>query len=155
MNGSIVQLSSSKGGVPKLPLLEAVIGELGIIGDAVANPDIHGGPERAVCLYSADRIESLVAEGHPIAPGTVGENITIRGIDWDAVQPESRLRLGREVLLEITRYTTPCTTIRASFKDHDSNRIHQNVHPGWSRVYAKVIAGGTVRPGDTVELLRS
>ena len=151
-NGTIVQISSSKGGVPKLPMLEAVIGELGIEGDAVANPDIHGGPERAVCLYSAERIEALVAEGHPIAPGTAGENITIRGIDWDRVVPETRLRLGDEVVLEITRYTTPCTTIRGSFKDRDSNRIHQELHAGWSRVYAKVVTGGTVRPGDKVSL---
>ncbi len=153
-NGTIVQISSSKGGVPKLPMLEAVIGELGIEGDAVANPDIHGGPERAVCLYSADRIDALVAEGHPISPGSTGENITIRGIDWDLVVPETRLRLGDEVVLEITRQTTPCTTIRGSFKDKDSNRIHQNLHPGWSRMYARVVTGGTVRPGAPVEVLK-
>jgi len=153
ITGSIYQLSASKGGVPKLPLLEAVIGELGIDGDAVANPDIHGGPERALCLYSMERLEALAAEGHPIGPGSAGENITTRGIDWDAVTPGTQLRLGDEVLIEITRYTTPCTTIRKSFKDKDSNRIHQNPFPGWSRTYAKVLAGGTVRPGDPVELL--
>jgi MOSC domain-containing protein YiiM len=103
MTGTIVQISSSKGGVPKLPMLEAVIGELGIEGDAVANADIHGGPEQAVCLFSAERIDALVAEGHPISPGSTGENITIRGIDWDLVVPKTRLQLGDEVVLEITR----------------------------------------------------
>lgn len=150
---TVYQLNSSRGGVPKLPLLEAVVGELGIEGDAVANPDIHGGPERAVCLFSLERIEELVKEGHPIAPGTTGENITVRGIDWDAVQPGVRLALGSEVVLEITRFTTPCSTIRGSFRDRDSNRIHENLHPGWSRAYARVISGGTLRPGDAVSLL--
>lgn len=151
--GSVYQLNVSNGGVPKLPLLEAVIGELGIEGDAVAKPDIHGGPERAVCLFSLERIEALAAEGHPIAPGSTGENITLEGLDWAAVQPGARIRLGSEVELEVTRFTTPCSTIRASFKDRDSNRIHENLHPGWSRAYAKVLSAGTVRPGDSAELL--
>lgn len=152
MTGTIVQVSSSKGGVPKLPLLEALIGELGIEGDAVAHPEIHGGPERAICLYSVEVIEALAAEGHPIRPGSAGENVTVRGIDWSAVVPGVTLRLGAEVTLEVTRYTTPCATIRGSFKDRDSNRIHHNAYPGWSRVYAKVVAGGTVRPGDSVRI---
>jgi MOSC domain-containing protein YiiM len=152
-SGSLYQINASRGGVPMLPILEATVGELGIDGDAVANPDIHGGPERAVSLYSMERIEALAAEGHPIAPGTTGENLTLRGIDWDQVAPGAQLRLGEAVLLEITRYTTPCSTIRGSFKDNDSNRIHQNLHPGWSRAYAKVLSGGVIRPGDPVELL--
>ena len=60
---SVHQINVSQGGVPKLPVLEAAVGELGLEGDAVANPDIHGGPERAVCLYSLELIEALVAEG--------------------------------------------------------------------------------------------
>ena len=152
MTGTIVQVSSSKGGVPNLPLLEALIGELGIEGDAVAHPEIHGGPERAICLYSVEVIEALAAEGHPIRPGSAGENVTVRGIDWSAVVPGVTLRLGEDVTLEVTRYTTPCATIRGSFNDRDSNRIHHNSYPGWSRVYAKVVAGGTVRPGDSVRI---
>lgn len=150
--GSIYQINASQGGVPKIPVSEAVIGELGIESDAVAHPAIHGGPERAVSLFSYERITALAAEGHPISAGGTGENLTIEGIDWEHVVPGARLRLGSTVLLEITRYTTPCSTIRASFKDGDSNRIHQSLHPGWSRTYAKVLAGGTVRPGDPVEL---
>ncbi|MBK7124563.1 MAG: MOSC domain-containing protein [Dehalococcoidia bacterium] len=153
MLGSIVQVNVSRGGVPKLPVLEALVGETGIDGDEVAHPEVHGGPERALCLFALERIEALAAEGHPIAAGTAGENVTIRGIDWDSVLPGSRLRLGPDVLVEVTRFTTPCTTIRGSFRDRDSNRIHHNLHPGWSRAYAMVIHGGTLRPGDTVELL--
>jgi MOSC domain-containing protein YiiM len=35
----------------------------------------------------------------------------------------------------------------------DINRMHQNLHPGFSRVYAKVLQTGVIRPGDPVELL--
>jgi MOSC domain-containing protein YiiM len=152
VTGRVHHINVSRGGVPKLPLLEATVGELGLEGDSVANPDIHGGPERAVCVYSLERIEALAAEGHPIAPGTAGENLTVAGIDWTLVRPGMRLSLGADVVLEITRFTTPCTTIRGSFRDRDSNRIHQNLHPGWSRAYARVVAGGRIRTGDPVEL---
>jgi MOSC domain-containing protein YiiM len=95
----------------------------------------------------------MAAEGHPIVPGSTGENVTVGGIDWDAVVPGARLRLGAAVLVEVTRYTTPCKTNEASFMGGDFNRMHQNVHPGFSRVYARVLEGGVIRPGDAVELL--
>jgi MOSC domain-containing protein YiiM len=150
---TIVQVNISKGGVPKLPVLEARVGPDGIIGDGHSEPDIHGGPERALCIFAIERIEMLAAEGHPISPGSTGENITTRGLDWDAIVPGTRLRLGRDVVVEVTRYTTPCATIRGSFSDRDSNRIHNNLHPGDSRVYTRIITEGTIRPGDAIAVL--
>jgi MOSC domain-containing protein YiiM len=69
------------------------------------------------------------------------------------VQPGARLRLGDEVLLEITRYTTPCLNIRPAFRDGDYSRVSQKRHPGHSRVYARVVTTGTLRRGDPVRLL--
>ena len=123
MSGRIFQLNSSPGGVPKLAVREAQVTELGLRGDDHNFPDIHGGPERAVCLFSLERILELQAEGHPIFPGAVGENITISGIDWNEVTPGQRLALGNEVLLEITSYTSPCNSIPDSFLDGKSQRI--------------------------------
>src|SRR3990172_5171156 len=151
--GIIVQVSISRGGVPKLPVAEGVVTDLGIEGDGHDNPDVHGGPERALCLFAIERIEAMAAEGHPIAAGSTGENITTRGIDWDLVVPGSRLQLGADVLVEITRYTTPCKTNARWFKGGDFNRMHQNLFPGFSRVYARVITAGVLRPGHEVELL--
>jgi MOSC domain-containing protein YiiM len=151
--GTVVQVSISKGGVPKLAVAEAVVTELGIAGDGHDNPDIHGGPDRALCLFAMERIEAMAAEGHPIGAGSAGENITIRGIDWDLVVPGARLRLGTDVRVEVTRYTTPCKTNARWFAGGDFNRMHQNLFPGYSRVYARVIVGGIVRAGDEVELL--
>lgn len=148
--GRIVQVNLSGGGVPKLPVLQAEVDELGIKGDRHDDHENHGGPERALCLYAIERIEALKAEGHPIGPGSAGENITVEGIDWDAVLPGTKLRLGADVLIEVTRYTTPCKTIKGAFIDGDFNRIHHMLQPGWSRVYARVLRNGWVRAGDTV-----
>jgi MOSC domain-containing protein YiiM len=153
MTGSIVQVSISRGGVPKVAVPEGEVGPLGIAGDGHADRVNHGGPERAVCLFAIEVIEALQAEGHPIAAGSAGENITTRGIDWEQVLPGTRLRLGREAVIEVTRYTTPCKTNQRWFADGDFMRMSQTLHPGWSRVYARVLSGGTVRPGDPVELV--
>lgn len=88
-------------------------------------------------------------EGHPIAPGSTGENLTIRGLDWDLVVPGATLRTGG-VIVEITAYASPCSSIRPSFADGHSNRISQKKHPGWSRVYARVASAGEIRVGDEV-----
>ena len=64
MQARIFQLNCSPGGLPKLAVREAVVTQLGLIGDDHKFPEIHGGPERALCLFSLDRIIELQAEGH-------------------------------------------------------------------------------------------
>ena len=153
MIGRIVQISVSNGGVPKTAVPTARVTEDGVEGDRQANPEIHGGPDRAVCLFSMERIRDLQGEGHAIVPGAVGENVTVEGIDWDAVQPNSRIVLGDAVTLEVTRYTSPCVNIRGAFTEGNYARISQKRHAGWSRVYARVLVPGTVSAGDSVRLL--
>lgn len=149
----IFQISASRGGVPKHAVIMAQVAPLGLEGDAQLDLVHHGGPDRAVCLYSLERIVALQEEGHPIYPGAAGENLTLAGLDWDRVAPGTRIRLGAEALVEVTRYTEPCNNIRAAFKDGNSNRIHQNRHPGWSRVYARVVQPGRIRIGDPVAIV--
>ena len=149
----IVQLSVSNGGVPKKAVENVRVTALGLEGDAHRNREHHGGPERAVCLFAMEAIRALQAEGHPLVPGGLGENVTLEGLDWSAVQPGARLRLGAEVVVEITRYTTPCFNIRPAFRDGDYSLVSQKRHPGRSRVYARVLEAGTVRRGDPAQLL--
>ena len=149
----IFQINISQGGVPKTPVYSAIVTELGIEGDKQKHTEIHGGVERALCIFSLEIILQLQKEGHPIFPGSTGENITITGLDWDLIQPGQKLKLGSEVEIEFTRPTTPCKTIRPSFSDNNSNRIHEDMHPGWSRYYARILKTGEIKTGDKIEVL--
>jgi len=150
--GSVAAINVSGGGVPKRRVSGARVSRSGLENDAQDDKKHHGGPERAVCLYSLERIRSLQTEGHPIDIGTAGENVTIEGIDWDRIAPGATIKIGDEVLLEVASFTNPCKTIRASFIEGEFIRIGQRLHPGWSRVYARVIREGQVRFGDPVEV---
>ncbi|MFO0706158.1 MAG: MOSC domain-containing protein [Nitrospira sp.] len=149
------QVNVSDGGVPKLPVFEARITAQGVEGDRQRNLNVHGGPDRAVCLYSWDLIERLQDEGHPIDPGCSGENLTLAGLEWDHVTPGARLTIGPEIEMEVTSYTVPCRHNARWFRDGDYQRISQKTNPGWSRVYAKVLREGIVRPGDEVVVKKS
>ena len=153
MIGRIFQLNVSPGGVPKLAIQQGLVHELGMVGDAHRFPKIHGGPERALCLFSLERILELQAEGHSIFPGAAGENVTITGLDWSELQPGARLRLGHEVEVELTAYTKPCNTIVQYFIEGNYHRINQTLHPGYSRIYARILHNGTLHVGQKVEVL--
>jgi len=154
VSGRVVQVGVSPGGVPKRPVPSARVTVDGLEGDRHRDREHHGGPERAVCVYAMELIEALRAEGHPVAPGTLGENVTVEGLDWSALVPDACLLVG-EVLLQVTRYTSPCVNITASFARGAYSRISQKRHPGWSRVYARVLRGGSIRAGDMVRLVSS
>ncbi len=153
MQGRIFQINVSPGGVPKLPIREALVDALGIVSDEHAFPRIHGGPDKALCLFSLERILELQSEGHPIFPGAVGENVTVSALNWNEVVPGVRLSLGEEVLVEITSYTSPCNSIPAFFVDGDYSRISQKIHPGYSRVYARVLREGRLAIGQPVRVV--
>jgi MOSC domain-containing protein YiiM len=150
--GRIVSLNLSNGGVPKLPIAEARATRDGLEGDRQRDRRFHGGSDRALSLYSAERIDALRFEGHPIEPGWVGENVTVAGLEWEAIRPGAQLRLG-EVEIEVTAFASPCKTIRHAFLDEDFTRIAEKRYPGWSRVYSRVLREGTLRVGDAVEAI--
>jgi MOSC domain-containing protein YiiM len=145
----VAQINTSAGGVPKLPVDAAEIGERGLLGDRQAARQHHGRPLQALCLWSSDVIDDLRAEGHPIYPGAAGENLTLTGLDWAAIRPGTRLLIG-EVLAEVSAYATPCKKNAQWFEGGDFNRMSNDRHPGWSRLYAWVLEPGTVRSGDQV-----
>jgi MOSC domain-containing protein YiiM len=148
---TVASVNVSDGGVPKRPVAGAMVRAGGLEGDRQRDLRYHGGPERAVSLFSLDLIDALRAEGHPIAPGTTGENLTLAGVDWTRMVPGATVRVGQAVLV-LTKFATPCQNIVASFRDGEIARIAHKVHPGWSRVYARVMEEGLVRAGDGVEV---
>lgn len=150
--GSVCGIHVSNGGVPKHPLETAAISRTGLAGDRQQDPRHHGGPDRAVVLYSLELIQDLRAEGHPIAPGSIGENLTVTGLDWLALHPGVRLQIN-DVVLEITRAAEPCRKLTASFAGGRFSRVSETANPGWSRWCAKVLQEGTVKVDDPVVVL--
>jgi MOSC domain-containing protein YiiM len=152
VEGSIHSVNVSDGGVPKLPVPVAFVGRGGVSGDRQRDLENHGGTERAVCIYSLARIFVLQAEGHPVAAGMMGENLTLEGIDSAEMQPGDRLEVGEEVELEVTSFANPCRNIAYCFSDNKFARVLERAHPGDSRLYARVIREGRVHPGDQARL---
>ncbi len=148
------QVNVSDGGVPKHPVSEAMVNKTGLEEDRQRNRKVHGGLNRAVCLFSLELIERLQDEGHAIEAGSAGENLTISGLDWETLQIGDVLMIGPSVKVELTSYTSPCDHNARWFREGDYTRISQKKNPGWSRLYARVLAEGVVRPGDVVDILK-
>ena len=151
--GRIVRVNVSRGGVPKRPVPSARVTREGVDGDRQADRRYHGGRDRAVSLFALEVIERIAAEGHPIAPGTTGENLTLAGFDWEHVRPGAQLRFAGGVELEVTDFASPCPTIRDSFLGGDFERLSEKRHPGSSRLYCRVLREGDVRAGEGVTVV--
>lgn len=150
LRGRVRNAHVSTDGVPKRPVDQLVVRTTGIEGDAQRNVLHHGGPDRVVCLLAYEVIETIAAEGHPIHPGSTGENVTVEGIPWAAIAPGWKLDLDGGVVLEVTGYAPPCRTIQASFFDQKYSRLGQPQNPGSSRVYARVLVEGTIGVGEGI-----
>jgi MOSC domain-containing protein YiiM/GNAT superfamily N-acetyltransferase len=153
MDGRVLQVNVSPGGVPKLPVEGAWVGELGLVGDRHRHDTVHGGPHRAVALLGIEAIERVQADGHPIEPGSVGENLTTTGIELAALAPGTRLAIGDQLVLEISAPANPCDVIAGSFRNGKSGRISILTHPADSRMYARTVIEGEVRTGDSITVL--
>ncbi len=150
----IFQINISKGGLPKLPVHKALVTTQGVDGDRQRDKKHHGGPERALCLYSLERLLELQSEGNPIFPGAAGENITIKGLDWPSLSPGDRLRLGDDLTIEFTSHTVPCHNLEPYFHEGKFSRISQKTNPGWARLYARVLQPGYIQIGDQVTVIK-
>jgi cyclic pyranopterin phosphate synthase len=115
----------------------------GIVGDAHAD-NWH----RQVSLLALESIEKMRALGLNVGPGSFAENLTTQGIDLLSLPIGSRVRVGDEVVLEITQHGKVC---------HDRCAVYYQagdcVMPR-EGVFARVIKGGLVKVGDKIELLQ-
>ena len=153
--GRVHQVNISPGGVPKLPVPRAWVDRLGLQGDGHTEPEpMHGGLQQAVSIYSLEALRRVAADGHEAFPGAYGENLTLEGIEWAALQPGDRFAIGEGgLLVELTKFAAPCQTIAHWFVDRQIARISPKTHPEDARWYARVIAEGPVAVGDAVEVL--
>jgi MOSC domain-containing protein YiiM len=152
--GVLISINASGGGVPKLPRHRAAVTPAGVEGDRQRDLRVHGGPDRAVCLYSFELLRAMQDEGHRVSVGLLGENLTLMGLDWRLLTPGTRVQVGGVRLL-LTAFAVPCKNMSAYFDAGKIFRISQKVHPGWSRVYARVEEPGTVQIGDPVRIVEA
>jgi MOSC domain-containing protein YiiM len=102
-------------------------------------------------LFSSEVVNRLHNEGHPIYPGSVGENILVQGIPWDVISIGTQFHFN-QVILEITSDAPPCRTIKDSFLNEEFKCISAKIYPHSTRWYAKVIQSGEVVTGENVIL---
>lgn len=160
MTGTVVQVSTSPGGMPNRAVLEGHLDVEGFAGDGWNNRKIHGGPQQAVLLVALEVIQELQGKGYPVYPGAIGENITTEGILFSSLRAGQRFQLG-EAVIELTKIRTPCYKL-----DVYGNGIQQEIYdaqvkqtdpssPRWAKsgFYARVLQPGVVRAKDQIILL--
>ena len=111
--GGVVSVCLGPGGIPKRAVPEARVTETGLEGDG-HRFHLHGGADRAVCLFAMEHYHALSAEGVACTPpGAFGENLLTEGLDYEALDVGDRLAVGDEVVLEIHDVREPCKTLRS------------------------------------------
>lgn len=148
--GTVTSLFRSDGGVPKLPVESVEVTWPGVVGDRQEDRANHGRPWQALCLWSTEVIDGFRAQGHPLAPGLAGENITLTGFDWSRMRPGVQLQLG-DVRAEVSAYAVPCRKNAAWFTGGRFDKMHHK-HGPISRLYATVVEPGRIAIGDPVLL---
>lgn len=149
----VVSVNISGGGIPKTPVPEAQITLRGLAGDA-HDHDKHNTPMQAVSLIDEEDLDDLRREGFDVFPGATGENITVRGLNVDALAVGDRLVFSGDggrggVELELTKQRKPCYVL-----DAIDPRLKE-VIVGRCGYLTKVLVEGTLRPGETVQVVRA
>ena len=142
--GKIIAVCKSKEkGTKKEAMVKGILKEdYGLVGDAHADPQTH----RQVSLLSVKSIKKMYSLGLEVGPGDFAENLTVEGLDPLSLSLETRLRIGKEVILEITQIGKECHTGCAIFR-----QIGKCIMPK-EGIFTRVIRGGLIRAGDTIKL---
>ncbi len=142
---TVLAVNISAGGIPKLPVPVGHVTSDGLEGDA-HDHEKHNTPLQAISLFSVAVLDDLRAEGFDVGPGVTGENLTVRGLDVDGLEPGVRLVFSGGVELEFTKKRQPCYVLDAI--DTELKEVVRDRCGG----YTKVITGGEVRAGETIKL---
>lgn len=139
--GVVVSVNtSSKTGVPKKPVDQIrVLADHGFKGDAHAG-DWH----RQVSLLAQESINKISRRGLNVSPGDFAENITTRGVNLCSLPVGFHLRLGGEVLLEISQIGKVCHQRCAIYYQAGDCVMPRE------GIFAKVLKGGKIKVGDKI-----
>lgn len=124
--------------------------EAGLMGDAHADLQAHGGPDKAVHLFPAEHYATLqraFPAARNLLPGGLGENITTRGLTEDTVCIGDIFALGA-ARLQVTQPRTPCWKIdRRTGCEGVAAYIAESGCTGW---HYRVLESGTIAAGDSL-----
>ena len=139
--------------IRKVPVEAPVeIGAHGLIGDAQADLNVHGGPEKALHHYPAEHYPAWCAEldRSDLVPGGFGENISTKGMTETSVCIGDIFTLG-SATVQISQGRQPCWKLNAhTGDDRMAWRFQKSGRTGW---YYRVLSPGKVQPGDTLMLV--
>lgn len=120
-----------------------LVEDLGIRGDAHA-----GFGHRQVSLLAEESVNKMRALGlEDLRPGAFGENLLTRGLELNHLKVGDRLRIGKDILLEVTQIGKECVDRCAIYYAAGDCIMPRE------GIFARVLRGGTARPGDSVEVL--
>ena len=141
--GKIMAVSiSAQKGIKKRNVEFAELREdLGITGDAHA-----GTKNRQVSILAEESINRMRVRGLNVGPGDFAENITTEGIDLLSLKIGTRLKVGRDALLEISQIGKDCHSRCAIYYQAGDCVMPKE------GIFTKVLKGGIIRPGDRLEV---
>ena len=146
MTTVIAVCQSEKKGTRKTPMARVTIREeYGVVGDAHADSSTH----RQVSLLAIESIDKMRGKGLELNPGDFAENITTEGIDLSKLPIGTRIKIGGEVVLEMSQIGKEChagCAIRQQIGDCIMPR---------EGIFARVVRGGEIKPGDKIEIVES
>lgn len=143
MEGKILSINiSERKGDRKYPIEKARVTMMGIEGD------VHAGNwHRQVSLLADESIEKIKSKGLEINYGDFAENLTVKGIDLSKIVVGKRIKVGKDVILEVTQIGKECHEDCAIKK-----QIGRCIMP-LEGIFTKVISGGIIKVGDNVETI--
>ncbi len=142
--GKIVSINiSDKKGIRKRPVKEAFINEdYGIQGDAHASSEWH----RQVSLLAIESIKKMQEAGLDVKPGDFAENITTEGIDLLLLPIGTRMRLGKEVIAEVSQIGKECHTRCAIYYQAGDCVMPKE------GIFVRILKGGKIAVGEPIEI---
>lgn len=146
-SATVLAVNISRGGLPKKPVNTARVDLNGLCGDGHEH-EKHCRPDRAVTIQDIELLDELRLEGFPLAPGLMGENLTVRGLGVQSLSPGDRLVFSGGPVLELTKIRKPCYVL-----DQIDPRLKETV-VGRCGFLARVVQPGDLQPGQSITVER-
>ena len=144
MKGKVVSINiSEKKGERKTPVQEAVIKEdFGIEGDAHASSEWH----RQVSLLAIESVRKMQEMGLDVKPGDFAENITTEGLDLLALPIGTRLKIGKDVIGEVSQIGKVCHTKCAIYEQAGDCVMPKE------GIFIRILKSGVTKVGDEIDV---